>query len=97
MKRYVVEPQRRPLGDQFAEHAAPSRQRADLTAGPLIDPHGDEPREPCPGFVEHPQRRVLGTGQVARSVEHALQHRLGVEIFEDGPSNCQHFQRRFVH
>ena len=68
--------------DQLAEHASPARQRADVAPGLLIDAEVDEALELMAVGVQHPERRVLGPGQLAGRLDHRSEDHLEVELRE---------------
>ncbi len=78
-----IEPQGLRVPDQLAEQAMALGQRPDALAGLLVDADVDEPLELALLLVEHTDRRVAGSGQVARRLEQLREHRLEVELGDE--------------
>jgi fructose-bisphosphate aldolase class 1 len=76
----VAQPQWDRLADQLAEDAASARQVADRPLGPIVDPEVDKTLELGAIAVKHTQRRVLGRGELSRSLHNRAQHRLEVQL-----------------
>ena len=68
------------IGDRHPEDATAARQIADRFAGLGIDATGDEALQIDPVGVEHPERRVTSTGQLAGDLERTVHHDLLVEL-----------------
>ena len=85
----VVQPQRPGVLDQHAEDAAAARQVADRGVLRLVDADAEESLQLGAALVEDAERGVLGAGQRARLVEHALQQRLQVQLGDDRAADVQ--------
>ena len=68
------------MADQLAEDAAAAGQLADRAPRGLIDAGGEEALELLAVLVEDADGRVARSGQLAAGFEHALQHRLAVQL-----------------
>lgn len=66
--------------DEYAQDAVPLREVAYTRAGGPVDAEGEEPLEAVAAVVQHAQRGVASAGQVAGSLQHGVEHRLGVQI-----------------
>ena len=93
----VGEPQRPRVRDQLAQHAASSRQSADVLAFGLVDPDREEALQLCAGGVQHAQRRVAGAGELACGLEHAVEHHLEVELGEHAAGEVQNASGGSIH
>ena len=76
----VVQAQRPRVVDEQAEHAAALGRVADDPAALVVDPAGDEPRDPLAVGVQDPQRGVARAGQLARGLEQMLQDLVKVKL-----------------
>jgi hypothetical protein len=85
----VRQAQRAWISDQFAEHAASSRQGADLASGLLVYPGVDEALEPALVLVQDSDGGVPRAGQVAGSIEHAAQDGLRIELGDDRSTHLE--------
>ena len=85
----VGQPQRLRVLNQHPEHAAPARKVADRTVGGGVDPDREEALELPPRVVEHAERRIPGTGDLASLLEDAVEHRLGVVLGNQCPTHLQ--------
>ena len=81
--------QRPRLADQHPEDAAPARQFADGAMGVLVDAGGQEALKALAPLVEHADGRVARARQLARDLEQALEHRLGIELGDERPPDLQ--------
>ena len=80
MSAHVRQPQRLGVADQLAEDAVAPWRLAELPASLLIDPDGQEALELAAPGIEHPERGVLGAGELARRVQHPLEDRLELRL-----------------
>ena len=97
MRAHVGQPQRPRVGDQHAEHAAAVRQVADLRGGSPRRCRGEEPLEALPPLVEHADRRVARAGHLARRLQQALEHGLGLELRDQRPARLEQPPQLRVH
>jgi hypothetical protein len=79
----VAQPQRLGVVDQLAEHPTPARGITDALALRVAETGRDEALEACARRVEHAERRVASTGQLARCVEHPRKYRIEVELVRE--------------
>ncbi len=83
----VGQAQRPRLLDQQAEHAAAARQVADRPPRLLVDAVGDEALQLVAVLVEHAERGVAGTGQLAGDLEHLPEDHLRVELGDEAAAD----------
>jgi hypothetical protein len=83
------QPQRLRIVDQHAQHATPARQIPDRLLRRLIDAGRQEALELLPTLVEDPQRRIARPGQLARPIEHPVEHQLQIEILDQAAPQLQ--------
>ena len=76
----VGQAQRLGMADQLAQDAAAAGKLADRAPRGLVDAGGQEAFELLPVLIEDPDGRVARSGQLAPGLEHALQHRLAVQL-----------------
>jgi hypothetical protein len=55
----------------------------------LVHADGEKPLELLAPLIEDAERGVAGSGELARRVEHALEHRLEIEIFDQASAEFQ--------
>ena len=79
------QPQRLRIADQLAEDAVAARQRADPLAQLVVDPDGEEASQLALVVVEDAERRVPRPGQLARGLDHLLEHGFGI-VLGDQPA-----------
>ena len=79
------QPQRLRSADQLAEDAAAARQRADPLAHLVVDPDGEEASQLALVVVEDAERRVPRPGELARGLDHLLEHGFGI-VLGDQPA-----------
>ena len=72
--------QRPRIVDQHPEDAAPAREVADRAVRLGVDPAGDEALQLAPVTVEDPERGIARAGDLARGLEHLVEHGLEVEL-----------------
>ena len=80
----VGQAQRLGVHDERTEDPEPLGQVTDERVHVVVDPHGDELREPCAGVVEHAQRSVAGIDQSDRRLDDPSEHRQRIEIRTEG-------------
>ena len=68
------------VADQLAEDAAAAGKLADRAPRGLVDAGGEEAVELLALLIEDADGRVARSGQLAPGFEHALQHRLAVQL-----------------
>ena len=81
--------QRPRLADQHPEDPAAAGQLADRAMGVLVDTGREEALEALAPLVEHADGRVARARQLARDLEQALEHRLGIELGDERPPDVQ--------
>jgi len=89
----VGEPQRARLMDELAKQPPPGGRRADPPTRRLVEADGHEALQSRAGGVEDAERCVPRTGERPRRMEHALEHRLEVELRQDRPGHLQNGRR----
>ena len=72
----IVEAEGLRLTDEHPENAAALRELADRLDALRLDPVGEEPLQPGPGWVDHAQCRIPSLGQHGRHFEQAPQDRI---------------------
>ena len=71
------------MADQLAQDPPAPREVPDRPPGRVVDSRGDESLELRALGVEDADGRIAGPGQLPSSVQHALEHRLAVELGDD--------------
>ena len=84
------QPQGSRVADQLAQDAAAVRELADALPRGVVETQREKAVEVAPRLAEHAERRIPRAGQVARRLEHALQHHLEVELGEDAACHVEH-------
>ena len=87
MLSHVREAKRLGAPDHLPEDAAAARELADSRVRPLVDPEREEALELAPALIEDSQGGVAGLSQLARRVEHRLEHALQIETCDEGTAN----------
>ena len=80
----VGQAQRLGVDDERTEDPVPLGQVADERVRLVVDPYGDELREPRAGVVEHAQRAVAGIDEPDGRLDDPSEHRGEVEIRAEG-------------
>jgi hypothetical protein len=79
--------QRPRITNQHAEHAASAWSLADRPFRLDVQAARDEPFKLGARLVEHAQRCVARSGQLARRVEHTREHSVELELGDDETTN----------
>ncbi len=93
----VGEPQRPRVGDQLAQHPAPSRERPDRLALHLVDPNRDEAIELGVRGAQHPQCGIARASKLARGLQHPVEHHLDVQRGEHTARDVQYTACGLIH
>ena len=80
----VGKAQRPRIDNQRPQNSTTNRLRADRISHVLIHPMGEEPVEAPAGLIEHSQRPVTGTGELARELHQSREQILELQAARDG-------------
>jgi hypothetical protein len=84
------------MADQFAENAAPARERADLATGLFVDSGVQEALEAALVLIQDSECGIGGAGEIAGRNEHAAQQRLEFELRDDRPTDLEELLEALV-